>query len=145
MIETRAVVVKTEKNQVWIESCQTSSCGQCSQQQQCSTRVLDSLNQKQTFAIATELDLKTGDKVQIAIAENQVLRAAVIIYLMPLCALFSGAGIAESLLPNSFSNTELIISGSALLSFFSSLRLIKSLQQRFLNQHHCQPVIIKKL
>jgi sigma-E factor negative regulatory protein RseC len=145
MIETRAIVVKTEKNQVWVESSQTSSCGQCSQQQHCSTQILDNFSQKQTFAIATELDLQTGDEVQISIAENQLLRAAIIMYLMPLCALFAGAGIAESLLPAHFSAAELIISSTALLSFLSSLQLIKPLQHRFLNPHHCQPVMVKKL
>lgn len=144
MIETSAVVVKTEKNQVWIASSQTSSCGQCFQQQQCSTRILDNFSQKKTFAITTGLDLKVGNTVQVGITEQQLFRAALIMYLWPLCALFVGAGLAESLLPAHFATTELVISTTALLSFFLSLRLIKMLQKRFLNPQHCQPMIVKK-
>lgn len=139
MIESRAIVVKIEKNQVWVESNQTSSCGQCSQQQQCSTRVLDNFSQKQIFAITTELDLKVGETVQISIAENHLLGAAAILYFMPLCALFIGAGIAAF-----FSGQDLIISGAALSCFLVSLRLIKALQQQYLSQNHCQPLITKK-
>lgn len=145
MIETSAVVVKTEKNQVWVKSSQTLSCGQCSLQRQCSTRVLDAVSQTPIFAIVTELELKIGDEVQIAIAENRLLGAAMMMYLMPLCALFVGAGVAETLLIGYFSNAELTISCFALLSFLSSLKLIKPLQQRFLNSPHCQAVLVKKL
>lgn len=145
MIATSAVVVKTKKTQVWIELKQTSGCGHCSQQQQCSMRILDNFGQKQTFAIASQLDLKIGDEVQISITENQLLGAAFIMYLWPLCALFAGAGMAEILLPANFANAELVVSCTALLSFFLSLRLIKSLQHRFLNQPPCQLRLIKKL
>ncbi len=109
------------------------------------TWVLESFSQKQTFAIATELNLKAGDVVQITVTAQHLFRAAVIMYLMPLCALFSGAKFAESLLPADLATAELIISGSALLSFLLSRCLIKPLQQRFLNPQDCQPVIEKKV
>ena len=108
-------------------------------------RILDNLSQKQTFAVASELNLKPGDAVQIAIAENQLLRAALIMYLWPLFALFAGAACAESWLPANFASDELVVSGFAGLSFLLSLRLIKLLQQRFLHSQHCQPVITEKL
>ncbi len=88
--------------------------------------------------------LKTGDQVMDAIDENLLLRASLLLYLVPLMALFSGAGMADWLLDNT-RHADLWIAGSAVLSFLLSLWLINKTQKLLILNYYARPIIVRKV
>jgi sigma-E factor negative regulatory protein RseC len=143
MIEESAVVVKIENHQVWVESGQSSACGGCLQKASCSTNAVGSVLKKKAVPVDSDIQLKTGDQVMVAIDENLLLRASLLLYLVPLIALFTGAGVADWLLDNA-QYADLWIAGSAILSFLISLWLINK-AQGLLVLSYARPVVVRKV
>jgi sigma-E factor negative regulatory protein RseC len=145
MIEELAVVVKIENHQVWVEAGQNSACGGCQQKASCTTNALGSVLKKKSVPVDCDIQLKTGDEVMIAIDENLLLRASLLLYLVPLIALFTGAGIADWLLADNILYADLWIAGSAILSFLISLWLINQAQSLLILNYYARPVVVRKI
>ncbi|CAA9891316.1 Sigma-E factor negative regulatory protein RseC [Candidatus Methylobacter favarea] len=145
MIEELAVVVKIENHQVWVESGQAGACGGCRQKASCTTDVFGSVLKKKPVPVDSDMHLKSGDQVIVAIDENLLLRASLLLYMVPIIALFTGAGIADWLLENNARYAELWIAGSALLSFLLSLWLINKAQHLLILNYYARPVVVKKV
>jgi sigma-E factor negative regulatory protein RseC len=101
--------------------------------------------EKKSVPVDCDIQLKTGDQVMVAIDQNLLLRASLLLYLLPLIALFTGAGMSDSLLMEDTVNTELWIAGSAILSFLLSLWLINKVQSLLLLNYYARPVVIRKI
>ena len=145
MIEELAVVVKIENHQVWVESGQNSACGGCLQKASCTTNALGSVLKKKSVPVDSDIQLKTGDEVIVAIDESLLLRASLLLYLLPLLALFTGAGIADWLLADNAPYADLWIAGSAFLSFLFSLWLINKAQSLLILNYYARPVVVRKM
>ena len=144
MIEESAVVVKIENHQVWVESGSNSACGGCLQKASCTTNALGSIIKKRSVPVDSDIQLKAGDQVMVAIDENLLLRASLLLYLMPVCALFTGAGIADWLLNDNAKNADLWIAGSAVLSLLASLWIINKMQSRLI-LGYARPRVVRKV
>ena len=145
MIEELAVVAKIENNQVWVETRATKGCGGCQQNSVCSTSVLDKLIRKKAVAVDCDIELKTGDEVVVGIEEGVLIRASLLLYLLPLLAMVTGGGVAQSMLPLDYGKADLVVAGVALASLGLSLWLINKLQQSFFFPYLARPVVIKKV
>ncbi|MDD5411758.1 MAG: SoxR reducing system RseC family protein, partial [Methylobacter sp.] len=144
MIEELAVVVKIENHQVWVESGPNSACGGCLQKASCATIAVGSVLKKKSVPVDSDIQLKTGDEVMVAIDENLLLRASLLLYLVPLMALFTGAGIADWLSYN-MQYADLWIASSGLLSFLLSLWLINKTQSLLILSYYARPVVVRKV
>ncbi len=143
MIEELAVVVKIDKHQVWVESGQASACGGCLQKTSCTTNAIGSVLKKKSVPVDCDMSLQIGDKVMVAIDENLLLSASLLLYLLPLIALFAGAGIAEALTDNS-PYADLWTAAGAILGFLLSLWLINKAQKLLILSLR-RPIVVKKL
>jgi sigma-E factor negative regulatory protein RseC len=143
MIEESAVVVKIENHQVWVESGQNSACGGCLQKASCAASAVGSVLKKKPVPVDCDIQLKTGDRVMVAIDESLLLRASLLLYLVPLIALFTGASMADWLLDNML-YADLWIAGSAVLSFLVSLWVINK-AQGLLILSYARPVVVRKV
>lgn len=145
MIEELAVVVKIENQQVWVTSSSNSACGGCQQKASCTTNALGSVLKKKLVPVDCDIQIKTGDEVIIAIDESLLLRASLLLYLVPLIALFLGAGVANWVLVVGTPNLDLWIACSALLSFLLSLWLINRAQSLLILNYYARPVVLRKI
>ena len=145
MIEELAVVVKIENHQVWVEAGQNSACCGCQQKASCTSNALGSVLKKKSVPVDSGIQLKTGDEVMVAIDENLLLRASLLLYLLPLVALFTGAGIADWLLADNVLYADLWIAGSALFSFLVILCLINKAQSLLLLNYYARPIVVRKI
>jgi sigma-E factor negative regulatory protein RseC len=145
MIEELAVVVKIENHQVWVEAGANSACGGCLQKASCSTNAIGSVIKKKSVPVDCDIQLKTGDQVMVAIDDNLLLRASLLLYLAPLIALFTGAGIADWLLEDNIPYADLWIAGSALLGFLLCLWLINKAQSLLILSYYARPVVVRKI
>ncbi len=144
MIEELATVVKIANHQVWVTGTQQSACGGCQQKAGCATHAVGSVLKAKPVPVDNGLALSVGDQVIVAIDESLLLRAAVLLYLAPLVALFVGAGLADSLLADN-SHADLWQAGSAIGCFLLSLGLINKTQHLFMFNHCGRPVVVKKV
>jgi len=145
MIEELAVVVKIENHQVWVVAGPNSACGGCVQKASCTTNAIGSVLKKKSVPVDSDIQLKAGDQVMVAIDENLLLRASLLLYLVPLMALFTGAGIADWLLEDSIPYADLWIAGSAVLGFLLALWLINMAQGLLILNYYARPVVVKKV
>jgi len=145
MIEELAVVVKIENHQVWVESGPYGACGGCLQKASCSTNAIGSVLKKKSVPVDSDIQLQTGDQVMVAIDESLLLRASLLLYLMPLIALFIGAGMADWLVPDNSQSVDLWIAGSAIVSFLVSLWLINKAQNLLILNYYARPVVVRKV
>ncbi len=145
MIEELAVVVKIENHQVWVEGGQNSACGGCLQKASCTANAIGSVLKKKSVPVDSDIQLKTGDQVMVAIDENLLLRGSLLLYLAPLIALFTGAGMADWLLPVDARYADLWTAGSAVLSFIVSLWLINKAQSLLILNYYARPVVVRKV
>jgi len=143
MIEELAVVVKTENHQVWVESRQSGACAGCGQKASCSALAIGNVIGKKAVAADSRISLRVGDEVIVAVDEGLVLKASLLLYLLPLLAMFMGAGMAEWLLADA-AHAELWTAGSALSGLLLSMWLINRCQKLFLMIHRARPVVLKK-
>ena len=144
MIEESAVVVQIDNHQVWVESGANSACGGCLQKASCTTNAIGSVLKKKSVPVDSDIQLKIGDHVMVAIDENLLLRASLLLYLVPLIALFAGAGIADGMLADNAKFADLWIAGSAILSFLVSLWIINKTQS-LLILSYARPVVVRKV
>lgn len=144
MIEELAVVVKIDNHQIWVENAQSSACNGCQQKAACTTQALGSVIKKKSVPVDSDIPLAIGDQIIVAIDENLLLRASLLLYLLPLIALFAGAGIADNLLAKD-RYADLWLAGGAALSFSLSLWLINKAQRLLLLNYYARPVVVKKI
>ena len=144
MLEEPSIVVKTDYPHIWINRIQQSACSGCQQQTRCSTAALNGLFKPKPIRVHAELPLQIGDQVIVSVAESSLLRAALIIYLLPLVAIFCGAGIADSLIHTN-ANADLWIAISGIGSFLLCLLFIRITQNRFGFQRLSRPFIRSKI
>lgn len=86
MVEETAQVLKVENDVVWVQAIQQSACGSCEAQKGCGHSLLAKVGQKEiNIPVArNELDVKVGDQVIIAVAEQAILKSSLLMYGLPL-------------------------------------------------------------
>lgn len=90
MIVETGVVVAVESDSLWVETIQKTACEACVAQKGCGTRVLSKLtgktNRIRVLAGGMSLrEIELGQDVDIAIPEDVIVNAALLVYLLPIC------------------------------------------------------------
>lgn len=99
MIEQIATVLAVESDGVWLETTPVTTCNACHVSNDCGTGIVaKTMTPRQNrFFIITELPLLPGEQVRVATAGEQLVTAALLVYLLPLllmilCALLIHLG-----------------------------------------------------
>ncbi len=146
MIEEEAIVSQIKNYQVWVKTLQASSCGKCTQSSGCSTSLLEKYIPKRDIPVDTDLSLSAGDKVLVGIDEGTLIKGSLLLYIVPLFAMFIGAGAGEAVsvyVPGL--SADMVTAVSGLVFFVFSLFILNILQRSLLIQHFARPVVIRKL
>jgi sigma-E factor negative regulatory protein RseC len=95
MIETRAIIIRLEGNEALVESTQGGGCGNCDSENGCGSGKLSQLfcTEPRRFRVLNESNAQVGTLVQVSLAEGVLLRSALLMYMLPLASLVSGAAI----------------------------------------------------
>lgn len=102
MIEERGRVLSIEEGAVWVETVRRSACDSCQARNGCGQSVLQRLGLGARSGFIRVLDeqaenrRRVGEDVIIGIPESAVLHGSVVVYLIPLLALFAGALLAQA-------------------------------------------------
>ena len=86
MVEEIATVVSADDSGVWLTTTPVTSCNACQVSDDCGTGIVAKTltPRTQQFYIQTELPLLPGEQVKIGLHEHNLLKAAMMVYLLPL-------------------------------------------------------------
>lgn len=140
MIETEARVVETQEGCAWVETRPHSSCGHCDPETGCRSLSISRLFcvKPQRYQVSDPLGCRRGESVVVAIHERGLLKSALLMYLLPIVALFIGA-----VLGGHWSETASALAG--LLSFFVAILMIRRYSTKYRHDADFQPHIIRRL
>jgi sigma-E factor negative regulatory protein RseC len=93
VIEESGRVVAVEPGAVWVETVRYTACQSCAASKGCGHALLDGQRAGSRARIRALCDdpLRVDDQVVLAIPEGLLMRGAVLVYLVPLLLMFSGA------------------------------------------------------
>jgi len=88
MLETRAIVVRTDGEHALVKADQADGCGQCAGKG-CGAGSLSRLfcSKPRQFRVNNPIKAGVGDEVIVSVAEGAVMRGIGLVYLMPLALL----------------------------------------------------------
>lgn len=104
LLET-AHVVAVEPDSVWVETIRESSCGSCAAKQGCGHSLLSKISTRrrnyiEVFSGALAAShCAIDDHVRISIPEKVILQGSLVLYMLPLLTMLSGATLAGAALP----------------------------------------------
>ncbi len=92
MLETRAIIVRTDGKYALVEANRANGCEQCSGRG-CGASKLSQLfcSKPRQFRADNQINAGVGDQVIVSVAEGAVLRGIGLVYLLPLMLLLMGA------------------------------------------------------
>lgn len=100
MIEETGQVVAVEDGAVWVETVRQSTCRSCAASKGCGHAVLDRSRvgaRARVRALSEGHVLQVGQSVVLGLPEGALMRAAVLVYLLPLVLMFAGALIGDGM------------------------------------------------
>ena len=146
MMEEVARVVASD-NQGWltVEVELKSTCKSCSSSESCGTSAIAQAfsSKTQQFSIQSERRCEAGELLKLGLPESVILKAAALIYLMPLLGLFIGAALGQYLGQLFEFNSNLGAMGFAVLGALLAWTLGKQQAKRL--EEDAQPVILAYL
>lgn len=92
MLETRAVVVQTNKVFALVQASGTNGCSAC-EGKGCGSGKLTQLfcSKPREFKVDNRINAAVGDEVIVSVPDGSVLRGIGLVYLLPLALMFAGA------------------------------------------------------
>ena len=99
MIEEQGRVVTAKEGVVWIETLRNSTCTSCSARQGCGQHLSEKYKTSSVFAYimaTSEWSLSEGDRVIVGIPERSLIKASVLVYLLPLVTMMTGLWLSSA-------------------------------------------------
>ena len=111
MIESEAVVVRTDDSYAWVTIRPHTPCGNCDPETGCKTVAMSRMFSKhqQEFRVQNLVRAQSGDLVTVAIAEGMLIHSAAWGYGLPLTLLLVGGLLGYALAPNDYHNLFTLI------------------------------------
>lgn len=143
MIEQQAKVIRVAGDRITVESLQTSACEHCAQKSSCGSSLYAKLlpRRQMQLKLTSAIALHEGDTVVIGISEAGLLRASLLLYLVPLIIMLIVVSVYDS---SAADPNETIAAVLALASLGGSLYLIHRIQTYFMYFFMTAPTIIRK-
>ena len=141
MIEESAKVVSVDEQLVWVEASRHSACGQCAAKRSCSQKTLAEWAAGKMARVSVsnphQLRVAEGDQVVVGIHEGSFVNASLLVYLLPLLALFFGGGVAQML-----GLAEPLVIAASLTTAALGFLAVRFISDRLATQDSYQPVLI---
>ena len=135
-------IKRIEGEYAWVFSTEDSACATCASKSTCSSTnllkpLLDATLKNKGLRVLNTLDAKAGDRVGLALSSAGLLKATVLMYLLPLMSLFIFAGLGKIV----FGELASITMGFA--GLFIGLYLVKIRLSGALAKADFEPVMVE--
>ncbi len=93
MLETRAMIVKLQGPNALVEAVGGGGCGNCDSEKGCGSNKLSKAfcSKPRQFIVRNDAEAAVGEEVQVSVQNGALLRGALLMYVVPLVSLLSGA------------------------------------------------------
>ncbi|WOJ93914.1 SoxR reducing system RseC family protein [Congregibacter variabilis] len=149
MLTETARVVALEGDSVWVETLRQSSCGACAARSGCGHGMINSAKAgvsqgliKALLPLDSGLTVSLHDTVEIAIPERGFLRAAWMLYAMPLLMTVLAAVVADQLFSSaalSQAAADLRVTLAAIAGLAGGLLILRAVSRRMSHDPDIQP------
>lgn len=149
MLTETGRVVAVDDDGLWVETVRRSTCNACGVRQGCGHGLLERVREGQRGLIrvlpgeAAPGDCRIDDQVRISIPESLLLRASLLLYLLPLATLLAGAGLGAWLAPAADSDPAAM--AGAALGLCLGLAVVRWHAWRHRDNPAMQPVLLAVL
>ncbi|MET4693995.1 SoxR reducing system RseC family protein [Endozoicomonas lisbonensis] len=118
MIEEQGRVVTVEEGAVWVETIRKTTCSSCSARNGCGQHLAEKYKSSKTHsyiraANETGSTIKEHDEVVIGIPEDSLMKASMVVYLLPLLSMMAGLWLGSFLVLGDLVTVLLALSGLA--------------------------------
>lgn len=148
MIEEDAIVIALDGENAIIEVARQSSCGQCAAAKGCGTSVFANWYGKRMnqMRVINPIHAELGEQVIVGMKEDALLKASLIVYMMPLLMMvvfaIVGRWLANEILQVAVSDALLML--LAVFGLVLALMLVRRFQRRVQANPDYQPVILRR-
>ncbi|MFT5788347.1 MAG: sigma-E factor negative regulatory protein RseC [Shewanella sp.] len=145
MEEVAKVIANNNSGWVVVEVEMKSACSHCDSGDSCGTSaVAKAFSSKvQRFSIPTERAFAKGERLKLGLPESVILKAALLVYILPLLGFFIGAYSGNLLATGLEVNQDLLSIVGALMGGVSAWAIGKEFAKAL--ETKAQPIIIKSL
>lgn len=124
-------VVAIELGSVWVETVRASTCSSCAAQNGCGNGLINKIGGGARHHVQVFLpgdfpsglqseNIQIDDEVELSVDEGAFVRAALVVYLLPLVTLIVGAMVASS----AANSSELVAVVGAVIGFIAGIGLV---------------------
>lgn len=141
MIEEMGTVVAVEGEYAWVETQVKTTCGSCQASDACPTStVAKAFTPKaEHIKLAVPCKLVVGQQVKIGIAEQALLRASTMMYIVPILLMILAASLFQYIMPNLH---ELAVLFIAFFAAFCGFWWASAYAKKSANVHKFAPVFL---
>ncbi|MCL4471608.1 MAG: SoxR reducing system RseC family protein [Gammaproteobacteria bacterium] len=145
MIETQAVVMKTEDSVAYVQAERKSSCSGCSESN-CGTSVLANFfgQKAPLYRANNELGAKVGERVMVGLEESALFKGTLLLYMFPILLLFAGAVTGGALAATADAREACSVAG-AVIGLAAGFLWLKIFSARIGLGKKFQPVILSRI
>ena len=145
MIETQAVVMKTEDSVAYVQAERKSSCSGCSESN-CGTSVLANFfgQKAPLYRVNNELGAKVGERVMVGLEESALFKGTLLLYMFPILLLFAGAVTGGALAATADAREACSVAG-AVIGLAAGFLWLKIFSARIGLGKKFQPVILSRI
>jgi len=144
LIEEQGEVVALEGEYAWVETTQSSSCGQCSARKGCGTAALSSVFNREASQIKAlnQIRAGAGEQVVLGLQENALLHGAFVAYFIPILSMLIAAGMVKWLWQPA---SELVEISAGFIGLAVGLFWLRRFSARIATDVRYQPVILRRV
>ncbi len=144
MIRESATVLRVEGPVVWVRCRAQAGCARCAEGRGCGGGLLGRLlgdRLREVRAVNESLSLEPGEQVVIGLGDSVLLRAASVMYLVPLLMMF-GAAFLFSIIWSEFGDLAAV--AGAVVGLFSGLWLARAYGRRHVSDPGFSPRVLER-
>ena len=143
MIEDTARVVAVDDHYAWVTTLSETGCQSCSVKGGCGQNILQLKARQRSgqLRVTNTMDVSIGDTVLVGIAENALLKASAMTYLIPLILMILCAGLVSSSPFSSDANTALAGASGLIFGLF----IVKIISYKLSCNPAYHPQLLKKI
>lgn len=133
MLEERVIVVRVEAAQAWVTALGPDQCRRCRDGGGCGGGFFARIVRRRRSEIAADhslRDLRVGEQVVVGFAEDALLKASLVVYLLPLAGLFVAGGFAHRVMQAG----DLLVAGFAVCGLLAGLGGARAVADRLQHQ-----------
>lgn len=135
-------VIAREGTTVWVQTQSKTGCSSCKVSSTCGSGIVNKAFSHKVFVtpLTNTIKADVNDEVEVGIPEDLVLKASLIVYLLPLLCLILAIAISSFFFPNM---SELGSIMSAVIGLFVGFYGVRLLSKNPSRQRQLEPILIK--